>query len=243
MKTKTMLNLMLGLSCLTLAIPAFSMGNTCETCMSQVSMHFTAESWVDSQTSLVSIGLRASIPSEQVDNVTQAIKTKLAKASKVNDWRLVNLTRKEGESGLMALTGQAVARLNNNELSALQAQLKALNKPGEKYSIDDVDYQPDLHVLNQARTELRANLYTKIIQGQKELNTALPGAKASYQIHTINFNDVSMPEPVAYAAGNVRMAKSNHAGGDSRLSGKMRMSANVTYSAPTPHCDVARNAQ
>jgi hypothetical protein len=243
MKTNLVLNLTLLSSCLILSVPAFSTGNTCDACMSQVSMHFTAESWVDSQTSLVSIGLRASVPSDQVDNVTQAIKTKLGKASNVDDWRLVNLTRKESDSGLMAVTGQAVARLNNNELSALQAQLKALNKPGEKYTIDDVDYQPDLQVLNLARTELRASLYTKIIQGQKELNAALPSSNASYQVHAINFNDARMPEPVAYVAGTVRMAKSNHAGNDSRLSGKMNMSAHVTYSAPLPKCNVAQNAQ
>ena len=237
MKTKILFKVTLLLSCFILTIPAFSTGIS-DGCMSQVSMNFTAESWVDSQTSLVSIGLSASVPEAKADKITDAIKAKLATASNGKDWRLINLTRNEDASGLMAITGQAVARLNNNELSALQAQLKTLNKPGEKYSIDNIDYQPDLQTINQARVTLRANLYTKITQGQKELNAALPDSKAFYHIQTINFNDARMPEPVAYVASHVRMAKSKHAVNDSRLSGKMRMSANVTYRAYIPNCDV-----
>ncbi len=233
-------NVLSGLVCAALgalSLPAFSMNAQIDDgCMSQISMHFTAEHWVSSETSQVSVSISASVPEAEVNAITDAIKTKLTALSKVKDWRLVNLTREESASGLIVITGHAVARLNNNQLSALQAQLKTLNKPGEKYSMDGVDSKPSLETLNQARTALRADLYKQIINGQQELNAALPDAKGAYHIHAIHFNDARMPEPVAYAAANVRALKKNYQDQDSSLSGKMQMSAVVTYGAIPPYC-------
>ncbi|MCH9757025.1 MAG: hypothetical protein K0U37_07545 [Gammaproteobacteria bacterium] len=240
MKAKTISTAILGFTCFTLTSAAFAMNDPC---MKQVSMRFSAENWVNSQTALVSIALSASVPANQVDTLTETIKTKLAANSNVKDWQLINLTRNESDSGLMAITGQAVARLNNNELSALQAKLKALNKPGEKYTIDNIDYQPDLETINKAKSLLRTNLYTQIINGEKELNTALPKANSPYQIYTIMFNDASMSEPVAFVASKVRTARSNNAIKNTSLSGKMRMSASVTYGTQMPNCNVDNDAK
>lgn len=238
MKIKTAINLVLGLTALTITTPAFSLS---ESCMRQVSMHFTTENWVNSQTSLVSIALSASVPADQVDKLTETIKNKLTMASKEKNWRLVNLTRNESDSGLMAITGQAIARLNNNELSTLQAKLKTLNKPGEKYSIDNIDYQPDLHTINQAKKALRADLYQQIMTGLQELNIALPDTHPSYQIYKINFNDAQIQEPVAYVASKVRTTQKSNLLKNTTLSGKMHMSAYVTYSAEISPCHIDKN--
>ena len=239
MNTKTTLSLVLGLSCLTLTAPVFSMDDSC---MSQVSMYFTTEGFVNSQTSLVSIGLSASVPANQVDALTETIKTKLAAISKEKSWRLINLTRNESDSGLMTITGQAVARLNNNAINTVQAQLKTLNKPGEKYTIDNIDYQADLQTINQAKAQLRTNLYQQMLIGQKELNAALPTSHSPFQLYKVNFNDATLPAPVAYIASNMHAKQRNNSSQASSLSGKMKMSASVTYATPMPHCSTDKNA-
>jgi len=238
MKTKAISRLIISLSCLALTVPTFAADASC---MSQVSMHFTTEAWVNSKTSLVNIGLSASVPANQVDALTETIKTKLATISKEKNWRLINLTRNESDSGLMTITGQAVARLNNDAINTVQAQLKTLNKPGEKYTIDNIDYQPDLQTINQVKTELRANLYQQMLSGQKELNTALPTTHSPFQLYKVNFNDASLPAPVAYVASNVRVKQRNHSPQQTSLSGKMQMSADVTYAAPIPDCRTDKN--
>ncbi len=211
-------------------------------CIRQVSMRFTAEHWVHSQTSLVNIGINASVPTQQVDNITEAVKTKLAHLSKTKGWHLVNLTRHESDSGLITITGTAVARLNNNMLSGLQEGLKTLNKPGEKYQIDHIDYQPDLNTINQAKSELRKALYQQVISGQQELNGALSQTNPGYVIYNINFNDERLPEPIAYMANTTRAKQSNQPqNNNTSLSEKMQMSAHVTYAAPLENCKLSEN--
>ncbi|MDF1678715.1 MAG: hypothetical protein P1U32_08495 [Legionellaceae bacterium] len=236
MHLKPVRQVILSFTCLATSLNAFAMDNTC---IRQVSMRFTAEHWVHSQTSLVSISINASVPTQQVDNVTEAIKTKLAHLSKTKDWHLVNLTRHESNSGLITITGTAVARLNNNTLSGLQEGLKSLNKPGEKYQIDHIDYQPDLSTINQAKSELRKALYQQVISGQQELNTSLPKTNPGYVIYNINFNDARLPEPVAYMANTARAKQSNRAQDNTSLSEKMQMLAHVTYAAPLENCKVS----
>lgn len=220
-----------------------------DNCVNQVSMNFTADNWVNSDTSLVSVAISASVPEAEVDKVTDTIKIKLAKASGKKNWRLVNLTRNESDSGLIALSGQASARLNNNELGALQAQLKSLNKPGEKYVIANIDHQPDQATMNKSQSELRVKLYNEINEELKSLNVALSDKQSSpYQIHKISFNNInSTIQPVMiYKAAAVRdgamQDSSNRDADDASISGKISMSAYVTYSAIIPGCNMDDNA-
>ncbi len=223
----------LALACSSLTLPAWAMSDNC---IRQISMHFTAEHWVNSETSLVSVGLSASVPAKDVDKLTDAIKTKLASISKNENWRLVNLVRRENDSGLITVTGQAVARLNHQALNTLQTELKSLNKPGEKYQIDNIDYQADLTTINTAKSELRKNLYQQALSGEKELNDALPNAKPAYQIYKINFNDGATTKPVTYMAASMHAKQRNNASQDTSLSEKMTMNAHVTYGAPIENC-------
>lgn len=236
MRTKKAFQIIVSGLCLGFTFPAFAIQN--EPCMNRVSMNFTAEEWVNSQSSLVRIGISASLPASEVDKMTDTIKTKLASISKKKDWHLMNVTRTESDAGLITFTGQAVTRLNNDELSALQAQLKTLNKPGERYAIDDIDSEPELSTINQARIKLRKKLYTQAIDGQKELNVALPKTRSPYQIYNISFNDMSSPSPVAYAASNnIRTAQKKRTSNPTLISDKLYMAASVIYAANTEICN------
>ena len=246
MKSKLITILSVSVLATALTTSAFALNDNC---VNQVSMNFTAENWVNSETSLVNVALSASVPAAQVDQVTEAIKTKLAKASGKKDWRLINLARNESDSGLISITGQAVARLNNSELGALQTKLKSLNKPGEKYAIGNIDHQPDQKTINNAQAKLRTQLYGEVGQELKALNTALPSASSPYEIHKINFNSVNkVSQPVMmYTASSVRGRTAqdtnrNNAADNSSISGKMTMSAYVTYSALIPGCNMDSDA-
>lgn len=248
--------LKLILSCSVLSLSAISASSVfaapSDNCVNQVSMNFTADNWVNSDNALVSIIISASVPADKVDQVTNAVKSKLAKASGKQDWRLVNLSRNESNSGLISLSATAVNRLSNNELGKLQTSLKTLNQPGEKYEIGNIDHTPDQSTINQSQAELRNKLYMQINQELKALNTAMPNASSGYQIHKINFNSSSkIIQPVMlYAGSNTRgrvaqdsmgitsISSNNNSDGSNNasMSGKITMSAYVTYSAIIPGC-------
>lgn len=246
--------LKLILSCSVLSLSAIATSSVFaapnDNCVNQVSMNFTAENWVNSDNSLVSVVISASVPADKVDQVTNTVKSKLANASGKQDWRLVNLSRNESNSGLISLSATAVSRLSNNELGKLQTSLKTLNQPGEKYEIGNIDHTPDQSTINQSQAELRNKLYTQINQELKALNTALPNASSGYQIHKINFNSSSkIIQPVMlYAGNNVRgrtaqdsmgITSNNSTGANNaNMSGKISMSAYVTYSAIIPGCEM-----
>jgi hypothetical protein len=225
---------MKNILCALLAASSCALAN--EACLNQVSMNLSAEEWVVTQTAQVTVAVNAAVTQQQSGDLSAALLEKLASVSGVKDWRLLNLSRQENDTGLIAVNAEAMARLSNVQVSMMQSKLEKLNKPGEKYSIQNISYVPSLQEVNSTETLLRSSLYAQVSQSLDALNKAFPATH--YQVYRVNFvggRDVVNAPMAAY----VRTV----GGAEPKLdvSNKMQMSANVIYAAPIPGCIGSKN--
>ena len=207
-----------------------------DTCLNQVSMNLSAEAWVATQTAQVTVAVNAALTQDQSSNLSAALLEKLSSVSGVSDWRLVSLTRQENDAGLIAVNAQAVARLSNSQISTMQTKLQKLNKPGEKYGIQEINYTPSLQEVNTTETVLRSSLYDQVRQSLSALNKDFPDAH--YQVYRVSFNGGRERTAMPLAA-YVRGAGADEPKVD--VGNKMTMSANVIYAAPISGCGEGKN--
>ncbi len=206
-------------------------------CQAQISLQLQEEGWVTSKAAQVTVGIQVATSKNDIsslmDNITDKLK-KLVKPSAV--WRLVDLSTQKNSAGLFAVSAQMTARLDNDQLAQLQSQIESLNKAGEQYKIDNIDYQPTLSEIAAENTRLRGLIYQDILEQEKLINTAFSGS--AYQLYSLSFDSPYVATPKAMmmytATSGTRQTTTNDA---MPFSQQIIVTANIIFSTPNFLCD------
>ena len=193
-------------------------------CTTKVTMDFYTEKWLQTSNSEVTIAINASAPANKADAISKEFITKLSKISNQADWQITSINSSESESGLLKISAQANARIENNKLGELRTNLKSLSTPGEQYNISSISNQAELTTINNNKAALRKDLYAQIMKGENELNTANIDGKSSYKVYKIFFKDRNNPKVMGFVTTSAKNMRSNN-----DTSEKMYMSAQATY--------------
>lgn len=221
-------------------VPVFAIANTNDqNCQNQISMQLQEEGWVASKTAQVTVSIQAATSKDNSAKVIETITAKLKSIVKNADtWRLVDLSTEKNSAGLLAISAKMSSRLNNDQLAQLQQAIDTLNKAGEQYKIENIDYQPQLSEIAAENTRLRALVYRDVLEQQKAINAAFVGA--NYQLQTLSFDSAytAASRPVLMYAGNAARQAGPSA---TPFSQQLILSANVTFSSPNVACEKSSN--
>lgn len=173
-----------------------------------ITMQLSAEQWVSTQTAKVTVTIDASLDKNRLATIHQDILKNLNKISNKAPWQITAFNRTPAQSGLENLQAIAQIRLPEVELANLREQAKAVSKPGENYSITNIEFTPSLADMELARAMLRAHIYTQAKAELVEINKIFPNS--NFYLHNINFQTQLMPSPIMMRAESTGLSVSNN---------------------------------
>jgi hypothetical protein len=150
-----------------------------------VTMMVQAEAWATSNTAKVTTRINAVVGKTGLEQVYNNVNQKLAKLSNKGNWHITSFNRSQDKSGLELVEIIAEARLPITELAAIRDHAKSVSRPGETYTIDDIDFHPSAEDMEAARSKLRTRIYELAKVELANLNKAYPDHH--FVVHVINF--------------------------------------------------------
>lgn len=204
--------LLLSIVGILMAFPAWADVNL-EPLLNRVNLQLNAEQWITTKTALVTVGVNAAVTDQGIDKVQNEIMKKLSQLSSQGEWHLVSFDRQQDKTGLETIQILAEARLPQTDLADLRNKAKSISKPGETFTIDNVQFIPSHDEIRQANIALRSNIYQQVKTEIDTLNKTYTDQK--YYVHTIDFLMGPAPMPMAR---NMMMAKTVNAPESSPLS-------------------------
>jgi hypothetical protein len=169
-------------------------GEQAEALLNRVSFRLSAEQWVTTKTALVTISVNAGVSDIGVEKIQGEVLGKLSKIADQGPWHLIALDRSQDQSGLEKIQITAQARLPSSALSGLRDMAKAMSKPGETFTLDNLQFTPSEDEIRAANIDLRNNIYEQAKEELDRLNKAYPSQK--YYIHSIDFLGGALPMPM-----------------------------------------------
>lgn len=180
------------LTCL-FSLPVWA-GTDLEALLNKVILQFSAEQWVTTKSALVNVGVNAAVSDQGLEKIQSEVMQQLSKLAGKGDWHILSFNRSLDKSGLESVQISAQARLDQSDLVNLRGKAKTLSKPGETFTIDDVQFTPSEDEMRQANTSMRNNIYQQVKAEIDVLNKLYPDQK--YNLHQINFISAIMPMPM-----------------------------------------------
>ena len=200
-----------------------------EALLNRVTFRLDADQWVTTKTALVTISLNAGVSDLGVEKIQEETLNKLNKISDQGEWHIISLDRSQDQTGLEKIQILAQARLPSSDLAGLRDKAKALSKPGETFTLDNIQFTPSEEEFRTANAALRSAIYRQAQDELDRLNKAYPSQK--YYLHTIDFNGGMLPQPLAQNTFvSVRMSQGNVTR-DLPVGDKLLLSATVTLAA------------
>ncbi len=217
-----------------LTIPVWAETNV-EDLLNKVILRLNAEQWVTTKTALVTVGINVSVSDNDLGKAQSHIMDKLNQIASKADWHILSFDRSQDQSGLEKVQASAQARLADNALAGLREKAKEISKPGETFTLDNVQFVPTEDEMRNANAVLRGNIYQQAKTELDQLNKLYSDQK--FYIHQINFVSDVVPGPMMQAkyAG---VAASNSVAA-LEVGDKLRISAIVILSA-APNSDVVK---
>lgn len=228
--------LMLVLSCLPLSYALADVSY--DPLLNTVVLQLNAEQWVTSKTAVLTVGVNASVSDMGLEKIQSEVITKLNQISNKGTWHIVSFNRSLDQSGLERVQISAESRLTSSDLVGVREKAKALSKPGETFTIDNVAFTPSDAELRDANTQVRNNIYQQINNEIINLNKLYPDQK--FYLHTVSFLGDVAPMPQGSVA--MYMQKSTgtiNGSGALPVGDKLKITATVTL-ASAPNADVVK---
>lgn len=165
-----------------------------ERLLNTVTLQLSAEQWVKTQSALVTVGVNANVAGSALDKVQSSVLAKLLQVSNKGEWHIISFNRSLDQSGLERVQMSAQARLPSSDLGGLRDRAKAVSKPGETFTLDNVEFTPSEAEIREANAALRLQVYQQAKNEMANLAKLYPGQ--NYFIHTIDFvgSSVSVAE-------------------------------------------------
>ncbi len=177
-----------------------------EPLLNKVSLQLRAEQWVTTKTALVDVSVNAAVTDQGIEKIQSDVMQKLNQLADKADWHILSFNRQQDKSGLESIQIMAQARLLQTQLAGLRDKAKAISKPGETLTIEDVQFTPSEDEQKQANSLLRAMLYQQAKTEIDVLNKTYPDQK--FSLHTIDFISLPPMQPMP-SENNMLMAKTS----------------------------------
>ncbi len=158
--------------------------------LSRISYQLSTEQWASTTTAEVLINLDALQDKLGGGDINQYMLQSLNKIAKA-DWHITGFSRNQDSSGMETVSISAKARVPGGMLSGLRDKAKANSRPGETYTIADIDFTPSLAEMEKAHVQARAVLYGEVGQEINRLNQAYPNQH--YFVYSVDFNSQVTP--------------------------------------------------
>jgi hypothetical protein len=214
-----------------IALPAWA-DNDLEPLLNKVTLQLQSEQWVTTKTALVNVSVNAAVSDQGIDQVQADVMQKLGQISSKGDWHIVSINRQQDSSGLENMQIAAQARLPQSELAGLRSKAKSASKPGETFTVDNIQFTPSEDEVRQANSLLRNNIYQQAKAEVDALNKVYPEQK--YYLHQVDFNFSPPPiEPMPMAQNAMVLTKSVRMGPSLPLSvgNKVQLQASVVLAS------------
>ena len=208
--------------------------------LNMVTLQLSAEQWVTTKTALVTVGVNASVSDNDIGKIQSQVKDKLNALSAKGEWHILSFNRNQDQSGLEKIQLTAQARLPESELSGMRDKAKAISKPGETFTVDNVEFIPSNEEVRAANTALRADIYQQAKDELAQLNKVYSDQK--YYLHDVNFLGLA---PIRAQRSQAMMLMQTKSMGNDMASAalavgdKLKLSATVTLSS-APNSDVIK---
>lgn len=213
--------------------PAWSFGfnQDANFILNKVTTRFSAEQYVATKTALVTVGISAGVNDTGLQTIQDEVLKKLNDLSNKGEWHIISFDRSLDPSGLEKVQMQGQARLPSSALSNLRDKAKAMSKPGETFTLDNVEFTPSAQELRDANTALRGDIYQQAKDEVDRLNKIYSDEK--YYVYDVNFINnfiapMAMPMNAMVRMGN--MAPESN-GNNLAVGGKLTLNATVVLAA------------
>lgn len=199
--------------------------------LNTVTMPLTAEQWVISKSAQVTVGINAAVSDSGLEKIQDEILQKLSQISNQGDWHIISYDRVLDKTGLEHLQFTGQARIPTNALNGLRDKAKSISKPGEVFTVDDIQFTPSAAELRDANTILRADIYQQAKDEIARINKLYPEQR--FYLHQIDFiqNIVPGPIPQNMMMAQARVAGSNAGNGGIAVGNKLVINATAVLGA------------
>jgi hypothetical protein len=167
-----------------------------------ITLQLKSEQWLATKTALVTVAVNAAVNDQGVEKIQNDAMQKLSQIAIKTEWHIVSFNRQQDKSGLESVAIRAQARVAQSDLSGLRNAAKMLSKPGEAFTIDNIEFTPTEDETRATNVMLRTDIYTQARHEIDVLNATYPTQK--YYLHQIDFIQTS---PVMPMAANAFMTK------------------------------------
>jgi hypothetical protein len=164
--------------------------------LNTVTLQLKSEQWLVTKTALVTIVVNAALSDQGIDKIQTEVMQKLSQVAKT-DWHVVSFNRQQDKTGLEGVTIRAQARVMQSDMSGLRNAAKSISKPGETFSVDNVEFTPTEDETRNANSALRNDIYQQAKRELDVLNNIYPAQK--YYLHQIDFTQTPIVMPMAAA--------------------------------------------
>lgn len=197
--------------------------------LNKVTFPLKVQQWVTTKTAEVYVGVNASVNDAGIEKIQNQVLAQLQQLSNQGEWHIVSYTRQQDKSGLESIQISAMARLPQPELVNLRGKAKAMSKPGNTYTIDDVRFTPSDEEVTQANVLLRSMIYQQAKAEIETLNKMYPEQK--YYLYRIDFNSQPIVMPMMEMAVARNASFAAVAAAPLNVGNKMELNANVTIAS------------
>ncbi len=214
-----------------LFLPPLVFADVIEPLLNKISLQLSAEKWATTATARVVVNLDAALDKFALANINDEMLKKL-QAFASNEWHITSITRNADKSGLEQVHIEAEARIPANSLGALRDKAKALSKPGETYTIANIDFTPTLAEMELATADARNQIYNNAKQEVAKLNELYP--EQHFFLYSIDFSPVPTPiVPLPLNRTLIAMSSVDSAA-KMAINSKVTLTANAVVAAATP---------
>jgi hypothetical protein len=197
--------------------------------LNRVSLQLKADKWVTSQSAKVLVTVDAGVADQGIEKLQSQVLGKLGQISSAGEWHITSFNRQLDKSGLESVHINAEARLPQTELANLRSKAKSLSKPGETYTIADVQFTPSDEELMQANSTLRSMIYQQARTEIDTLNKAYPDQK--FYLYQIDFNSYSVMPAMEMKVMNMAASAAVAMPAPLNVGNKQTMVANVVLAS------------
>lgn len=197
--------------------------------LNKVSLQLKADKWVTSQTAKVIVSVDAGLSDQGIEALQTKVMGKLGQISNQGVWHIVSFTRQQDKSGLENVHLMAEARLPQTALADLRGKAKGITKPGEAYTVTDVQFTPSDEELTVANKALRSMIYQQARAEIEVLNKDYPEQK--FYLYQIDFNATNVMPVYEMRTMNVAASGASSAPQPLNVGNKQTMLATVILAA------------
>ncbi len=210
-----------------IALPTALLANTCEnTVLDKINYDISSEKSIESKDAKVIVKLNATVTPDDLASVQSTSKSELEKITDSKDWKIDTYNQNKTNNGLVDVYITFTNRLGSTDISELTSKIDSLNKSGNKFAIQNIDYTPSLSQYESAENELRLEILASISKQVKALNAQQDD---KYSIHKVSFysQQNNAPKPM------LMMARMNDSAGaeNSAYNENMNISTDVQIKA------------